>query len=270
MKSILLHVHDDESMETRLQFALDVCRAMDAHLTCLLVTTYDAYATFDPMGGMGAQTVLVEGLRESESNMQAQTETRLLRDDVRWDWVAARGDVAGIIVAQSALCDLVIVSQCRDADRRPNKPLPIVDDVVVHAACAVMVVPDSIGSWRAGEAAVIGWNASPEAAHAIRAALPFLHAASSVHIVSVGEDNETFPQTAANTYLSRHGVASDLHELTGSNRKAAKVLLDFAKSKRANCLVMGAYGRSRLRETLLGGATRSLLSDSDVPLLLSH
>ena len=118
--------------------------------------------------------------------------------------------------------------------------------------------------------AVIGWNASPEAAHAVRAAVSFLKNAEFVDIASVGENGEAFPQTAANAYLSRHGIASDLHELPGSNRNAAQILHDFAVSKQASVLVMGAYGRSRLREILLGGVTRDLLATSKIPLLLAH
>lgn len=270
IKSVLLHASDDDAMDARLQVALDVCRALGAHLTCLCVTPYNAYIAFDPLGGMGAQAAILDGLRESETALRSRVEARLAHEDVMWDWLSLDGDVASTIVSASALSDLVILSQHCAADKGISKPLPIVNDIAIHAACGVLVVPKGMTQMTIGGGAVIGWNASPEASHAVRAAMPFLKTASFVHIASVGEEGEVFPQVAANTYLSRHGIASDLHELAGSNSNAAQVLHDFALSKQANFLVIGAYGRSRFRETLLGGTTRSLLSTSKIPLLLAH
>lgn len=270
MKSILFHASGDDAVDARLQVALDVCRAFSAHLTCLYVTPYNAYVAFDPFGGIAAQGEILQDLRDNEIALRERIESRLAHEDVQWDWISADGDVASAIVAASLLSDLVIISQHCGTDKGLDKPLPIVNDVTLHSACAVLVVPKGVSQLQIGGDAVIGWNASPEAAHAIRAAVPFLKTASSVHIASVGSDGEVFPQTAANAYLSRHGISSDLHELAGSNRNAAQVLHDFAVSKQANCLIMGAYGRSRLRETLLGGVTRDLLSTSTIPLLLAH
>jgi nucleotide-binding universal stress UspA family protein len=270
IKSVLLHTNDDVAMDGRLQVALDVCRALNAHLTCLHVTPYNAYVAFDPFGGVSTQGAIMDSLRDSETKLRARIESRLDKEDVLWDWSSVDGEVAGTIVAMSALSDLVIISQACGATKGQNKPLAIVDDIAVHASCAVLVVPQGISQLHMNDEAVIGWNLSPEAAHAIRGAIPFLKGASFVHIASVNEDGEAYPQTNANTYLSRHGIKSDLHELAGTNREAAIVLHDFAVSKQASYLVMGAYGRSRFRETLLGGATRSLLSTSKIPLLLAH
>jgi nucleotide-binding universal stress UspA family protein len=270
IKSVLLYTNDDDAMDARLQVALDVCRALDAYLTCLHVTPYNAYVAFDPLGGIATQGAIIDGLRDAEAKLRTRIEARLQHEDVLWDWSSADGDVASTIVSASALSDLIIVSQHCDTDKGLNKPMAIVDDVAVHSSCAVLMVPQGVSQLRMTGDAVIGWNASPEAAHAIRCATPFLKAASFVHIVSVSDDGHDYPQTGANTYLSRHGIKSDLHVLTGSNRDAAHMLHDFAESKQANCLVIGAYGRSRFRETLLGGATRSLLSTSKIPLLLAH
>jgi nucleotide-binding universal stress UspA family protein len=270
MKSVLFHASNDDAIDARLQVALDICRTFGAHLTCLYATPYNAYVAFDPFGGIGAQGAIIDDLRESETALRSRIEARLAHEDVQWDWRSFDGDVASNIVAASALSDLVIVSQHCDTDTGLSRPLSIVNDVAVHAACAVLVVPQGVNQFHLGGSAVIGWNASPEASHAIRAAVPFLKAASFVHIASVGEDGEAFPQTAANAYLSRHGIASDIHELAGSNSNAAQVLHDFAVSKQADYLVMGAYGRSRLRETLLGGVTRDLFATSKIPLIVAH
>ena len=74
LKSVLVHVYDDSGFENRLTAALDLCRAHDAHLTCMHVTPYGAYATFDPAGGMFTSSVLIEELRKTLDALQRQVD----------------------------------------------------------------------------------------------------------------------------------------------------------------------------------------------------
>jgi nucleotide-binding universal stress UspA family protein len=270
MKSILVHIYEDSALDARLQVALDLCRAHDAHLTCLQTTPYAAYVAFDPLGGSFAQGPVLDALRERETDLRSEIEGRLAKDDVRWDWAQADGDVVQLLAAWSALSDLAIISQTDPSAEALSRPLGIADTLVINAGCPVLVVPAGVSQIDAAKPVVLAWNASAEAAHALRQSLPILRAASAVHIVSVGEDGGDFPQTAASEYLARHGVSSDLHLLDGKGKRVDEILVDFARSKAAACLVMGAYGRSRLRETLLGGVTKRLLAHSPVPLVLSH
>ncbi len=270
MKSVLLHIYDDDALNDRLQVALDICRTFDAHLTCFQVTPYNAYIAFEPLGGVYTQAMLLESVRAREEDVRKRIEAQLMPDDVRWDWIADDGPVIQRLTEASTLNDLLIIGQYPGAADALSQPLPIVDDVAVHAKCAVLVVPAGIARFEAHHPVVVGWNASPEAANAIRSALPFLRAASRVHIVSVGEEGADFPQMAASAYLSRHGIASILHTLPGGASHTGEVLEKFATDHHAGCLVMGAYGRSRLRETLLGGVTRDLVRTARIPLLLGH
>lgn len=269
MKSVLLHVYEDSGLEGRLQVALDFCRAHDAHLTCLHVTPYNAYVAFDPLGGTYSQGAIMEELAKREEEMRAQFETNMAKEDVRWDWAAADGDVVQLLSAWSAMSDVVIVSQTGKSAPLP-KPLPIVDDLVVHSECPVLLVPQGVSSFPSGQPVIVAWNASAEAANTIRASLPVLAAASQVQVVSVADHPEDFPQTAAATYLTRHGIGNEIFQIAGEGRKPWDVLSEFARTSGAGLVVMGAYGRSRFRETLLGGVTRNLLEHAAVPLLLGR
>ncbi len=268
MKSILLQVFGDDQLDNRLSAALDVCRATGAHLTCLQVTPYDAFVAMDPMGGMPFEAVFLEQLRIDEAATRKRIEARLAHADVPWDWQVANGDVAGALVGGSGLYDLIVISQATKRHGSAVDPLPIVSDVVVSAGCDVLVIPHGVDRIDPRGPAMVAWNASPEAAAALRQALPLLALASAVHIVSVGEDEDEFPQTDANVYLARHGIASDLHALPQTGRSTAEALAKFATEHRIGLLVMGAYGHSRLREMLLGGVTRHLLAKSPVPMLM--
>lgn len=266
MKSVLLHVYDDDGLDDRLSVALDIARSHDGHLTCLHVTPFNAYVSFEPLGAAYVNSALIEELREREAALHDRIQKRLVREDVPWDWSSSESDVAQEIVSAASLSDLVVLGR---AGSGAGAPLPIVDDVVVNAGCSTLVVPPGIGKFEAGRPVVVAWNASTEAARAIRQAMPLLRLASEVRIVSVGEDGEEFPQTAASAYLSRHGVSSELHSV-GRSGDVASTLVEFATDIGANAIVMGAYGHSRLRETLLGGVTRHLSRSSPIPVVFGR
>lgn len=269
MKSVLLHIFEDEGLDSRMAVALDLCRAHDAHLTCVYVTPYAAYVGLDPMGGVFASGTLIEGLRAAEDAIRAKVEARLTREDVRWDWQSYDGDPAQTLVSVSSLADLVVLSQVARSGGI-NAPLPIVDQIAVNAGCPVLVVPQGVTRFDATAPIIIGWNASEEAGRAVRGALPLLKMARAVTLVSIGEDDADYPQTEASSYLSHHGLKSDLKSVPESAGPADAVLVDTAKVQGACAVLIGAYGHSRLRETLLGGVTRRLVTASPVPVLLGR
>jgi nucleotide-binding universal stress UspA family protein len=268
VKSILLHIYEDDALDGRLSVALDLCRAHDAHLTCAYITPYSAYVGLDPVGGIFASGAIIDSLRESEKRTAKHIEARLSKEDVRWDWQSFDGDPAQTLISLSSLADLLIISQIGSGGS--NKPWPLVDDVAVYASCAVLIVPEHVRQIDALAPVVIGWNASTEAGRAIRLSLPALKLARSVTLVSVGEDGEAFPQAEASTYLSRHDITSDLVSFEDDAGPADVILTDVAKAQSAGAIVIGAYGHSRLRETLLGGVTRRLTTKSDLPIYLGR
>ncbi len=270
MKSVLLHIFEDDGLDDRIVVALDVCRAHDAHLTCIYVTPYAAYVGLDPMGGVFASGAVIESLREAEAAIRAKIEARLTREDVRWDWQSYDGDPAQTIVSVSSLADLVVLSQVGPGIGGITAPMPIVDQVAVNAGCPVLVVPKGVSRFDATAPVVIGWNASEQAARALREALPLLKMARNVTLVSIGEEEAVYPQTDASTYLSHHGIKSDLQSFPASAGTADAVLSDVAKAQGAGAVLIGAYGHSRLRETLLGGVTRRLVTSSTLPVLLGR
>jgi nucleotide-binding universal stress UspA family protein len=267
MKTILLHVHEDNGQETRLQAALDLARNLDAHLTCVQATPFDAYIVGDPFGGVYAFPEIIARIREGEEESRAHIEEGLANEGVSWNWVHFDGSAAQVLVEQARLADLIVVSQARQEGS--GEPLPVAADVALHASTAVLAVPPGASRFDIGGVAAVAWNGAAESAHALRFALPLLAKASAVHIITVSEEESDFPATAACTYLSRHGISSELH-VRKPNGGVPAALRDEVRKLGAAYLVMGAYGRSRLRQMVLGGVTSELLRTSEVPLLLAH
>jgi nucleotide-binding universal stress UspA family protein len=148
--------------------------------------------------------------------------------------------------------------------------LSIVGDVAVHARAPVLAVPRGGTAFDAGSPALLAWNGSHEAANALRASVPLLAHAESVHLVTVGDQPESHSASQAVRYLARHGIAVQTHERPHRDRSIAQTLFDTARELEAGCLVLGAYGHSRFRERLIGGVTRWMLDHSTIPLFLAH
>jgi nucleotide-binding universal stress UspA family protein len=269
MKTVLLYANEDAGFESRLQAALDVARTFGAHLCCVQVTPFDAFIMGDPFGGVYALPIVVEALREAEDKHRTKIEQRLQLEGVGWDWSRYDGAPAQVVVDRASLVDLIILS-LPNGGGGYDGPLAMVGDVALHARAPVLAVPQSSRSFDCQAPALFAWNGSPEAAHALRLTLDMLGKAPQVNIVTVSEAKSDVPPTDAAQYLARRGIACEVHEWPAESRTTAEALTDAARVLSAGYVVMGAYGHSRLSESILGGTTRDMLHRGDIPLLLAH
>ena len=269
MKNILLYASEDNGMESRLQVALDVSRAFESHIECVQVTPFDSIIMGDPFGGVYALPNVVASVQEAEDAHKARIEQRLAAEGANWDWSSYTGQPAQVVEARSHLADLVVLS-LPGQDGGYSGPKGVAADVALRARAPVLAIEPETRSLDCFGPAMIAWNGSPEAANALRLALPMLRNASAIHIVTIAEEKQGFPSTGASLYLSRHGLSSELHEWPAGNAGVAEALKEAATTLGAAYVVMGAYGHSRFSEAVLGGVTRELLQHSPVPLLLAH
>lgn len=269
MKNILLYASEDDGMESRLQAALDVARVFESHIECVQVTPFDAIIMGDSFGGVYALPNVVEAVQDAEDAHKQRIEQRLQAEGANWEWTRYTGNPAQVVVERSGLADLVVLSLAGE-DGGYSGPQAIATDVALSARAPVLAVDPAVRRLDCFGPAMVAWNGSPEAANALRLTLPMLRQASAIHVVTVAESKEGFPPTGASLYLSRHGLASELHEWPGAERSVGDSLREAAATLGAAYIVMGAYGHSRFSEAVLGGVTRDLLRHSPVPLLLAH
>jgi nucleotide-binding universal stress UspA family protein len=271
MKSILLHVAEDPLFESRLQAALDLARFVDGHLECLQTRRVPAFLGADVAGFAGSAAMMMQ-LVEDETRFAEAERDRLSRriagEQVAFSWSDAMGEPAQTLTERSLLADCIVLSI---ADAEVPEASRLLSAVVTRGHGAVLAVPHGLMGVQFGEPALIAWKATTEAANAIKAALPLLRRASRVDVVEVDpEGTGDFPATAVASYLSRHGIACDLHERHAGQQSTADVLMGTARELGSSLLVMGGYGRSRAMDFLLGGVTRRLLAASSLPLLMAH
>jgi nucleotide-binding universal stress UspA family protein len=199
-----------------------------------------------------------------------RVEDRLRNEAISWDWLQLDEPAGAAIIHQATLTDLVVLSRPDSEASGTSPPAPIAADVAIHSHAPVLAVPVTDERFDCAGPALVAWNGSFEAAHALRMTLPLLRRAAAVHVVTVaGEPAEPTADEACQ-YLARHGSAAARHERPAGEGGVAQALVDAALEVGAGYMVIGAYGHSRVRETVLDGVTRDLLHGSPIALLMAQ
>lgn len=180
----------------------------------------------------------------------------------------AVGPADELVVEHGRVADLIVLSGIQDKSE-PDREV-MFEAALLRGARPIVVVPDA-PSPNLGRTIAIAWNGSPEGVRAVAGALPLLKAADAVHVLTA-----VTPKTQAEQcqrladYLAWHGIASERHLLHPVGKEAGVALLEHARELGADLLVMGGYGRSRVREMIFGGVTLHVTSTLDIPVLMAH
>lgn len=274
-KTILVHCDAGRGTPHRLKLALDLADRDDAHVVGLHVRqTFQGPAFTD--GGPGLDTLYrsyeAATQREAAAARKAFDEA-VGRRGYSSEWRSVAGTVVETLVSQARYADLVVVGQA-DPDAPPSmQPRRLAEDVVMAGERPVLIVP-FIGTARPpGKTVLLCWNDSREAARAATAALPLLRAAERTIVLIVdpaGTPEPVEPGADVAGWLARHGVKVTVQRDSAADSNIGGVILSRAADHDADLIVMGIYGHSRLRERVLGGASRTLLASMTVPLLVTH
>jgi nucleotide-binding universal stress UspA family protein len=178
------------------------------------------------------------------------------------------------LIEEGRSFDMILVSQTEAASQL-GVELDFVPRVAVAAGRPVVVVPFNCPVGSIPETVVVGWNGSREAARAVFDSLPFLKRAREVHVVWVDpsvkrREMDALPGEGIARSLELHGVKVVMDPVDGDDHRAGDVLMKRVADLRAGLLVIGAYGRPRLSEYILGGVTRTVLRKMRCPVFLSH
>jgi nucleotide-binding universal stress UspA family protein len=182
-----------------------------------------------------------------------------------WKEIVGRSGKALSIASRFA--DLLVLAQ--PERKSAHSLLEAVDVAMFETGRPVVLVPSGTPSI-IGNRIMIAWNGSTQAARAVTAAIPLLRLAGQVDIVQVGDIGKDAPASELALYLALHGIKTQIHVIDLGIRDIGGALSDAADRFDSDLIVMGAYGHSRFRERILGGATRDLLANSSWPILLMH
>lgn len=184
------------------------------------------------------------------------------------EWKVETGDEATYLAEHGRVADLIVVGRPREGEA---VALDVLEVSLMHSGRPVLIVPD-VMPYAASGTLVIAWKNKTEAARAVTAAQPLVAAAKQVIILSVREGAGTADPSCERLreVLLWHNPNTTIRRLTHDGRHDAEILLGAAIEAKADMLVMGGYGHSRVREMILGGCTQRVLSGADVPIFMAH
>ena len=280
-RTILLHLDHDRQNGVRLDLCLGLARDLGAHLIGLHVTPVPmlpyVYGEVS-VAGLGPDFLETQRAHAAEraAPLRAAFEAAGARDGLSFEWRTDEGDAGPVVARHARYADLTVVGQTEPEALETVLGARLPEQVALGGGGPTLMVPyaGAFGAGGLGRRPLVAWNGSREAARALHDALPLLRArAEQVIVLEVDPPDDGGPglrAMEAAKVLARHGLKVDAQYTVSGGLPAGDVLLSRLSDFGCDLLVMGAYGHSRARELVLGGATRSLLDHMTVPVLMAH
>ena len=287
-KILLVPLFGQDGDKEALEAAYELLPDEGGHLNCLYVhddaAAITSFVQADAMGAPVVTPQLIDMLNEDARAQKAKArrtfdhfcETHGLNDraspgvapSASWNEISA--DMVESISQAARYNDAVILKR---GPEFADPSLASVGGIAIGGGRAVLLFPEH---WqpRPIRCAVVAWKDAPEAARAVSLALPVLQQARHVFIFSASEtnklENTERSARACGAFLRAHGLDSEIRCMESDEEDAKSLIFAEAAGVGADLIVMGAYGRSRLREFVFGGFTRRALAESAIPLMLVH
>lgn len=272
-RTILVDANRSAHSAQRIRVAATLARELAAHLVGVAATGISRFVRpADYLGAAGKSTdVCCEPAYAAAHRCLDEFES-LARDAGTSSWERRVVDDLPEqgLARQARFCDLVVLSQDDPAESNADEVIGLPEYVVLNCARPVLIVPYAGQSCPIGSGALLGWNGSKEASSAMTGAIPLLRRASQLTAVMVDPpDHELAAGADLVAYLGRHGIPSTLQTRHADGDTGSEIL-DAATELQCGLLVMGCYGQARFRELALGGASRTILRSTTVPVLMAH
>lgn len=262
--------------ETTIPFGLGLVDAFSGHLHLLHVRPDPG--SILPIIGDGLSGAMMDQVLDSLSTAVEQRAKRAAnlagRFGIKSRNNASFEETVGYegrsLVSAAHFADLILLT--RPAADSPTSMAATIDSALFDSARPVLILPPNaaaISDWKNAHIA-LAWNGSVQAARAAKAVIPLCRPSGRMTILTVGEEAGDVPAERLKPWLQLHGIAAELVQIDPKGRSAGNALLEEVRSHHIHLLAMGAFGHSRLRQTILGGVTTEMLRHSDVPIFCMH
>lgn len=209
------------------------------------------------------------GLNDQEQQVRAEFDEAASKVAITTEWLRHEGAVNEGLAYNSHVADLLVVSQTPPETVEDIVTGSRPDQAMLETGCPVLIVPHGDGEAQACRRILIAWTRTRESSLAVRNALPILRRANSVTILT-SRATRARPGEAIKAYLERHDIRAEVRVDFGDKDEVGEIILGHAVDMQADLIVMGAYGHSRLRQVILGGTTKHVLTHTTIPVLMSH
>jgi nucleotide-binding universal stress UspA family protein len=275
VKDIVVNLTGAAPQEFAADYAISLAQLFEAHIAGIGFI-YEPVIPGTVLGGI--PTDLIEAQREENTKAAKAATSRFeaaagragLSAEVRIidASVAGAADLFGRIARRF---DLAVVGQARPKEGASEELL--IEGALFESGRPVVVVPYVQTKAVTLERVLVCWDGSRPATRAIADALPFLQRARAIDIVAVSSERGKGGELAGTNmarHLARHGLKVELKRVSSGDVDVPSAIRAQVTETGADFMVMGGYGHSRLREFILGGVTRTILTSSTIPVLMSH
>ena len=291
-RTVLVPLSGTDCDYSVLAASLRVFAGGKGHITCLRLTPDPAEIIAEcAQVDMGSWMVAADGIAALEEDAKKHTAAARAifadfcarehiptadeppgPDSASVSWREDMGDEFDGITSRGRYHDLVVLA---GGEERPGRlPAEALGGIIIGSGRPVLLVPPVPASGSFDRIA-IAWKNTPEAARAMTAAMPLLERARRIDVFCANESDSRTAEASGDAedvvrQLRWHGLDAAAHLLTPAGKTPAETVLQTAKETKADLIVMGAYGHSRLREFVFGGFTERVLKGADLPVLLFH
>ena len=275
-KTILTVLTDFDRQQHQLDSAIAMTRREDGHLDVFCMGVDHTQSGYYYAGA--SAYVFQESIDKAMAaagELEEKVRERLHAEDIRWSVDSAVAQVGGLstlVGMRARYSDLVVLNRPYGERATPDAEAAT-EAALFEGSAPILIVPGELKE-PFGKKILIAWNQSNEAMASVRRALPLLQAADSVEITVIDPSpngpERSDPGGALGQMLTRHGVKAEISVLARTQPLISDILNRRATEIGADMLVMGAYGHSRFRQAILGGATRNMLEKAQVPVLMAR
>ena len=276
MKTILLPTEDHDSMPAVLEAASLLAQAFDSYMEGFAARpSLGTYVAVEPLSG-----VAIAGAYRGDAPTQARAlfETFMQTHGVpraeggaarlSYDWPQAEGFDDTRIGSYGRVFDVIALG--RPGDEPQNPRMAPLEAALFDSGRPVLMVPSSAPK-TLGRNILVSWNNSAEQARVNSYALPLLHKAERVTVLTVeGNLAPGLSAEDAALHLRRHGIKAEALAVKSGKTAPGAVILEQARALGCDLLVKGAYTQNRIRQIIFGGATRHILENAALPVFLAH
>jgi nucleotide-binding universal stress UspA family protein len=275
-KDLLVHLNESKHRARRLEIATRMAERFDAHLIGLY-TVPDLYIPGYLMAQMPADLMASQQgeIDRKRDAAKAEFEAQAQKAGIEAEWRARVGDPPTLAALHARYTDLAIVGQS-DPDERLMAGEELVAEIAaLDSGRPTLVIPYAGKFPKLGERVLVAWNASAPATRAVNDALPLIADAKKVVVLAINpaggdKGHGEVPGADMALHLARHGIKAEASHVFADDIDVGDMILSRAADEGVDLIVMGAYGHARVREMVLGGATRDILRHMTVPVLMAH
>lgn len=276
---IFLHLDTSDGADARVDYTLALASAQNAHITSYAIAATPAAYSYGIAPVPVEMVTMQQEIAQGAAKLAIENFNKRAKNTDKPGEILTKTGVIGFAIRELAMdarhADLIVVGQPLPGSDGYTIHAQLIEEILFSAGRPVLIVPYIGAKPEAPKNVLIAWDGSQEVTRAVHDALPILKEADKVTVMVIDPDKRPDrhgdePGADIGRHLARHGLEVTVAQEVSLGLNIGEFLISRIADGDHDLLVMGGYSHSRLREMILGGATRTVLESMTIPVFLSH